>query len=148
MAPTPPPRVREPPPVRGRARGRGRLGGRPAGRGSRLPPRGSPFPAVSTTPGPEQERQSTHSPEVEHDWEQAMRMAAREGISQEAIEAGILAARRAMFPQAVPLTAEGASPITPEAVVAAPTGLTPQTRTEEYGIQQQLRHFVLGFDQR
>ena len=70
-----------------------------------------------------------------------MRMAAHEGISQEAIEAGILAARPAMFPQAVPLTAEGASPITAEAVVATPTGLTPQTRTEEYGIQQQLRHF-------
>ena len=70
-----------------------------------------------------------------------MRMAAREGISQEAIEAGILAARQAMFPQVVPQTAEGASPITPEVVVAAPSGLTPQTRTEEYGIQQQLRHF-------
>ena len=70
-----------------------------------------------------------------------MRMETREGISQEAIEAGILAARRAMFPQAVPQTAEGASPITPEAVVAAPMGLTPQTRTEEYGVQQQLRHF-------
>src|SRR4051812_39686380 len=141
MAPRPPPRVRDPPPVRGRARGRGRFGGRPAGRGSRLPPRGSPSPTPATTPEPEQERQHTHSPEVEHDWEQAIRMAAREGISQEAIEACILVARRAMFPQAVPLTAEGASPITPEAVVATPTGLTAQTRTEEYGIQQQLRHY-------
>ena len=77
-----------------------------------------------------------------------MRMAAREGISQEAIEAGILAARGAMFPKAAPLTAGGAGPITPETVVATQAGLTPQTRTEEYGIQQQLRHFVLGFDQR
>src|SRR3954464_6825507 len=46
-----------------------------------------------------------------------------------------------MFSQAVPQTAEGASPITPEVVDAAPTGLTPQTRTEEYGIQHQLRQF-------
>src|SRR3954464_4223373 len=114
MASRPPPRVREPPPVRGRARGRGRpagrgrLGGRPVGRGGRLPPQGSPSPAPATTPEPEQKRQPIHSPEVAYDWEQAMRMAVGEAISQEAIEAGIVAARRAIFPQAVPQTAEGA----------------------------------------
>src|SRR3954468_6450928 len=70
-----------------------------------------------------------------------MRMAAGEGISQEVIEAGILAARQGMFPQAGPQAARGAGPTTPEAVVAAPMGLTPQSGTEEYGVQQQLRHF-------
>src|SRR3954464_10752014 len=113
MAPRPPPRVRVPPTVRGRARGRGRpagrgrLSGRPAGRGGRLPPRGPPSPEV-TTPEPEEERQPAHSTKIERDWEQAMRMAAGEGISQELIEAVILAARQAMFPQATQQTAGGA----------------------------------------
>ena len=70
-----------------------------------------------------------------------MRMAAREGISHEVIEAGILAARQAMFPQVVPQAAGGAGPTTPEVAVAALMGLTAQTGIEEYGVQQYLRHF-------
>lgn len=66
--------------------------GRQIGRGNHLPLEGPPSHAVLVTPEPEQEKQPSYSLQVEHDWEQAMRMVACEALSQEVIEAGISAA--------------------------------------------------------
>src|SRR3954462_1623880 len=87
--------------------GRGRAaprGGRAAPRGGRAGRRGrgtaesepAPSVAASADHGQEEDQVEQQGAQVEFDWEQAIRLAAGEGVPQEAIEAGILATRRAM----------------------------------------------------
>src|SRR3954469_1376582 len=79
-------------------------GGRAAPRGGRAGRRGhgtamsdpAPSAAASVDPGQEEEQVEQQDAQVEFDWEQAIRLAAGEGVPQDAIEAGILATRRAM----------------------------------------------------
>src|SRR3954465_89790 len=87
--------------------GRGRAaprGGRAAPRGGRAGRRGrgaaesEPAPSVAALAdnGQKEDQVEQQGSQVEFDWEQAIRLAAGEGVPQEAIEAGILATRRAM----------------------------------------------------
>ena len=87
----------------GRGRAAGRVG-RAAPRGGRAGRRGrgtaesepAPSVAASADPGQEEDQVEQQDAQVEFDWERAIRLAAGEGVPQEAIEAGILATRRAM----------------------------------------------------